>query len=79
MGQPVTHWQIIAKNPDKAAAFYTSLFGWSVDTGNQLGYRTVSTNARGGVDGGIWPAPPEASSMVTLYVEVDDVEQHPRE
>ncbi len=73
MCQPVMHWQIVAKNPDKAAAFYASLFGWTIDAGNQMGYRTVSTNAKQGVDGGIWPAPPEANSMVTLYVEVDDV------
>ena len=73
MGQPVKHWQILAKNPARAADFYRSLFGWSIDAGNSLGYRMVDTNAPGGANGGIWPAPPEAQAMVTLYVEVEDV------
>ncbi|MBI3789712.1 MAG: hypothetical protein HY275_02405 [Gemmatimonadetes bacterium] len=76
MGNPVAHWQILAKKPDEAAAFYQALFGWSVHTANRLGYREVDTNADGGIDGGIWPSPPEGNAMVTLYVEVDDVARY---
>ena len=76
MGQPVTHWQVLARNPERAAQFYRALFGWNVDAGNAMGYRIVNTGAPTGIDGGIWPAPPEAQAMVTLYVEVDDVAQH---
>ncbi len=76
MGQPVKHWQIHAKHPDQAAEFYKAVFGWNVNTANALGYRMVDTNAPGGVDGGIWPAPPEGTAMVSLYVEVDDVAKH---
>ena len=43
MGQPVTQFQIIAKNPDKAAEFYGSLFGWTIDDSNAMGYRIVKT------------------------------------
>ena len=75
MGQPVLHWQILAKDPDKAAEFYKSLFGWRVNAANSLGYRMVDTNSEG-VNGGIWPAPPEGVGMVSLYVEVDDVSRH---
>jgi uncharacterized protein len=73
VGHPVSHWQIVAKNPDHAAAFYKTVFGWTVDAGNSLGYREVDTKSGAGVNGGIWPAPPEGHAMVTLYVEVDDV------
>ena len=45
MGKPVTQFQIIAKDPDKAAEFYGNLFGWSVDTNNAMGYRVVKTAA----------------------------------
>src|SRR5689334_47975 len=76
MGHPVKHWQILAKDPERAAAFYQSVFGWSIDAGNSLGYRMVKTNSPDGVSGGIWPAPPEAQAMVSLYVEVDDVARH---
>ena len=57
MGQPVTRWQILSKNPDKTADFYSRLFGWNVSSNNPLGYREVETGAPAGIDGGIWPSP----------------------
>jgi predicted enzyme related to lactoylglutathione lyase len=74
MGQPVVRWQILSKNPEQLAQFYTQLFGWTINTDNALNYREVDTKSSGrGINGGIWPAPPEGHSMVSLYVEVDDV------
>lgn len=29
MGQPVTQFQILAKDPERAANFYGALFGWT--------------------------------------------------
>ncbi len=75
MGNPVTHWQIVCKDPDGAAGFYKELFGWNVDTDNGLNYRMVDTASDGkGVPGGIWPIPPEGQPLVQLFVEVDDVD-----
>jgi predicted enzyme related to lactoylglutathione lyase len=73
MGQPLKRWQIIAKNPDQAAEFYCKLFGWSVNTDNPLGYRTIDTQSEDGVKGGVWPCPPEGHPIVVLYIAVDDV------
>lgn len=73
MGQPVTQFQILARNPDKAAEFYRQLFGWSIDDNNAMGYRFVQTGSEAGIQGGIWPAPPEGQALVQLFVEVDDV------
>jgi uncharacterized protein len=66
-------WQILAKAPDKLADFYTKLFDWDINTNNALNYRMVDTGSERGINGGIWPAPPQGPSMVSLYVEVDDV------
>ena len=73
MGNPVTQFQIISKDPDKAAEFYGKLFGWSIDTNNAMGYRVVKTGSEAGIQGGIWPSPPEGHAMVQLFVEVEDV------
>jgi uncharacterized protein len=73
MGQPVMQWQMIAKDPERAAQFYGRLFGWSISANNALGYRTVDTGTEKGIKGGIWPAPPEGHGMVQLFIEVDDV------
>ncbi|HZS47484.1 MAG TPA: VOC family protein [Blastocatellia bacterium] len=73
MGQPVMQWQILAKNPDGLAQFYSNLFSWKVDVNNSLGYRTINTESVRGINGGIWPSPPDGHSMVSLYVEVENV------
>jgi uncharacterized protein len=73
MGNPVMQWQILAANPDKESEFYTKLFDWEINTNNALNYRTVDTQSECGINGGIWPAPPEGHGLVSLYVEVDDV------
>ena len=72
-GRPVVRWQILSKNPDAHASFYCELFDWQVDASNALGYRELRTGAEQGIDGGVWPAPPEAHAFVQLFVEVDDV------
>lgn len=76
MGRPVMRWQILAKDPDRAAKFYATLFGWTVNADNPLGYRAIDTGSTRGIPGGIWPSPPEGHSFVQLFVEVDDVGAH---
>lgn len=73
MGNPVTHFQILTPDPERAAAFYTQLCGWTVDDANPLRYRRLLTGAQRGIEGGIWPAPPDATSFVQLHIEVADV------
>ncbi len=73
MGRPVVQWQILSKEPDRHARFYTDLFDWKVNADNPLGYRMVDTGSKKGIPGGIWPAPPEGHSFVQLFVEVEDV------
>ena len=67
-------WQIVAKDPDALTRFYASLFGWKVKTNNALGYREVDTQSPRGINGGVWPSPPEGHNLVQLFVEVDDVD-----
>jgi uncharacterized protein len=73
MGSPVLQFQIISKAPEETAKFYASLFGWKVDANNALGYRRIDTGSKEGVQGGIWPAPPQAPNFVQLFIGVDDV------
>lgn len=73
MGQPVVKWQIISKNPERHAAFYEKLFHWTSTMDNSLGYRMIDTGTEHGIDGGFWPAPPQANSFVQLFIQVDDV------
>lgn len=78
MGRPVIAWQIVTKNPDALTKFYTSVFGWKVNADNPMNYRVIDTASGGGINGGIWPAPPEAHSFVQLFIEVDDMGEYVR-
>jgi uncharacterized protein len=73
MGDPVTQWQMISKEPEKHAAFYAAVFSWKINSDNPLGYRMADAGSTRGIPGGFWPAPPEASAFVQLFVEVRDI------
>jgi predicted enzyme related to lactoylglutathione lyase len=73
MGQPVMHWQIVSKDPDRLGEFYSKLFGWTIQANNPLGYRMIDTVSAHGINGGMWPAPPGAHGFVQLLIAVDDV------
>ena len=73
MANPVMQFQILSKRPDETAKFYEELFGWKVDANNALGYRQIETGSKEGIQGGIWPAPPQSPTFVQLFVGVSDV------
>ena len=79
MGQPVVHFEVVAKDGDALKRYYSELFGWAIDSNNPMGYgmvdRESNLNADGvGIGGGIGPAPEGYDGHVTFYVEVPDVE-----
>ena len=73
MGCPVVAWQMVVKDPEAESAFYSSLFGWRVNSDNPLGYRMVDTGAAEGISGGLWPSPPDGHNFVQLFIRVDSV------
>jgi predicted enzyme related to lactoylglutathione lyase len=79
VGQPVVHFEIIAKDVDKLKGYYSELFGWEIDSDNPMNYGVVpregNTGADGvGIGGGLGPAPEGYSGHVTFYAGVPDVE-----
>jgi predicted enzyme related to lactoylglutathione lyase len=79
VGQPVVHFEIIGKDPDKLRNYYSELFGWEFNTDNPMNYGIVqregNVNADGvGVGGGVGAGPEGYAGHVTFYVEVPDVE-----
>lgn len=73
MPNPVTQFQIITREPEATGKFYADLFGWKIDASNPMGYRKIDTGSPDGIQGGIWPAPPQANAFVQLFMSVDDV------
>jgi uncharacterized protein len=79
MGQPVVHFEIVGKDGDRLQSYYSELFGWQIDSDNEMGYGLVqregNTNLDGiGIGGGVGRGPEGYEGHVTFYVEVPDVE-----
>jgi predicted enzyme related to lactoylglutathione lyase len=76
MSRPV-HFEILAKNPEKLAAFYADLFGWKVDTweGEGEGYWPVTTGeeAAVGINGAFMGA--HFPQAVINTIQVDSLEE----
>jgi predicted enzyme related to lactoylglutathione lyase len=73
MPNPIKQFQIISKTPEETARFYCQLFDWTIDANNSMGYRKIDTGTKEGIQGGIWPAPPQATDFVQLFVAVENV------
>ena len=76
MNPAVVRWQIVTPQPEQSAGFYKQLFGWKVDQRNGFGYRELVSSSDRGINGGVWPSPPEGHNLVQLFVEVDDVDAY---
>lgn len=74
MGNPVVQWQIVTRNAEKVADFYSRLFDWKINSNNALGYRAFETGNGRGIPGGVWPRGEEGHDLVQLFVEVDDID-----
>jgi hypothetical protein len=79
MGQPVVHFEVVAKDGEKLKSYYSDLFGWKIYSNNPMNYGLVTregnVNAEGvGIGGGVGTGPEGYDGHVTFYVEVPDVE-----
>ena len=75
MGNPVVHFELMSKNPEKVAEFYQKIFNWRVEHHPELNYRIVQTGSKDGINGGILkpPRPEPWPGNMTMYVAVDDL------
>jgi predicted enzyme related to lactoylglutathione lyase len=80
MGQPVVHFEVIGTDGEKLQKYYSELFGWEIDSNNEMKYGMVardsnlSSDGQPGIGGGVAGGPPGYEGHVTFYVAVPDVE-----
>ncbi len=68
MPNPVVHFDITGKDAGKLQQFYSSTFGWTINTDNPVNYGLIDNNGEG-INGGIGGG--DAPSAV-FYIQVDD-------
>jgi predicted enzyme related to lactoylglutathione lyase len=71
MANEVGWFEIHGKDGAKIQKFYADLFGWKVDANNPMNYGMVE-GKDGGIGGGLTGS--EQAPMVTVYVNVDDLD-----
>ncbi len=51
MGQPVVHFEVIGRNPERLRSYYSGLFGWEFDTSGLVSDAVSEPTNYGFVDG----------------------------
>ena len=80
MGQAVVHFEVVGKDGARLQQYYSELFGWEVDTSNEMNYGVIAREGNlgrngVGIGGGVGQGPEGYDGHVTFYVAVPDVEQ----
>jgi predicted enzyme related to lactoylglutathione lyase len=76
MSNPTVHFEVLGKDQQALAAFYTELFGWKtsdIPSASGEPYALVEAE-EGGIAGGIGQAREGIEGHVTFYVGVDDLD-----
>lgn len=80
MANRIVHFEIEAKDKDRAKKFYSDAFGWKMDQAGEDfgGYITVITGdpkEPGGINGGIYQEDDKKLNAFSCVVAVDDVDK----
>jgi predicted enzyme related to lactoylglutathione lyase len=81
MGQAVVHFEVVGKDGDKLQKYYSELFGWNINSDNEMNYGMVdgkdnkTADGNVGIGGGVGQGPEGYGGHVTFYVAVPDVEE----
>jgi predicted enzyme related to lactoylglutathione lyase len=70
MAHPVVHFEIGCKDKEKTSAFYSHLFGWTIDPG-PMG--TIQTGSSEGIQGHIAALGHEPHQFTHFYIQTEDV------
>lgn len=83
MANRVVHFEIEAEDADRASKFYSDAFGWKMDKmGADMGGYVVAVTGDpkepGGINGGIFQPPPDATEKLNAYscvIAVDNIDE----
>ncbi|MFQ5523110.1 MAG: VOC family protein [Acidimicrobiia bacterium] len=70
---PIVHWEIMGPDGDAQKDFYASVFDWTFQGAEGFdGYYLTDTESTG-VGGAVGKGPEEMPSYLTVYIQVDDI------
>ena len=76
MGNPVTFFEVVGRDPEALQRFYGDAFGWQMRPFPPIpGYAVVRPGSEGGAGGGVGPTYDGGQGHATFYVEVAHLEE----
>jgi predicted enzyme related to lactoylglutathione lyase len=76
MGNSIVHWEVMGGDGAELAKFYNGLFDWeATETPGFEAYYLVDAD-KTGVGGAVGKAPEGMPAYLTMYIEVDDINDH---
>lgn len=76
MAHEIVHWELMGPDGGALVGFYEELFGWSGEPVPGFdGYHLVAAE-QAGVGGAVGKGSEAMPAYLTVYVEVDDVDEH---
>lgn len=80
MSNRVVHFEIEAKDKERAKKFYTETFGWKMDQmgedlGNYVVVITGDPKEPGGINGGLYESEKKEVNAYRCVISVDDIEK----
>ena len=77
MPNPIVHFELMGPDGHALKAFYGDLFDWQLDLVPGFdAYYTVEGDTVGGVGGAVGQGPEDGPSYLTLYMEVESIDDH---
>lgn len=74
MGNPITWFDVNGPAPEKAAEFYSQLFGWEIQEAPGYDYRMIDTHAGSGINGGLARTTESQAPGSVFHVQGPDVQ-----
>lgn len=83
---PVVHFEMPYENHERLMNFYSNAFGWQMNKlGNEMGDYVLAGTAEmdenqipktpGTINGGFFPKTPDASTIPSVVISVDDIQE----
>lgn len=72
---PIVHWEIMGNDADNQRDFYGTVFDWTFRTVEGFEGYHMTADEKLGVGGAVGRGSDEIPNYLTLYVQVDDIDQ----
>jgi hypothetical protein len=74
---PVVFWELASHDQEKSVQFFREVFDWTIEFNERLGFYIIpdANIPAEGVEGGIFTLKRAKLPFLTLYIQVEDIEE----